>query len=146
MKKKIIYFIFFLILIILFVIIAFLTINNENKTSNEDSKYAKNVNDDIKINTSEELKEEIIFNNLKFSNIELIRKDGMTIFLADIQNMGEEKAEAQVVKISFINENELTIKEVEPHIRELLPNEVYRFSIGMVEDIVDIKKISIKEP
>ena len=146
MKKKIIYFIFFLILIILFVIIAFLTINNENKTSNEDSKYAKNVNDDIKINTSEELKEEIIFNNLKFSNIELIRKDGMTIFLADIQNMGEEKAKAQVVKISFINENELTIKEVEPHIRELLPNEVYRFSIGMVEDIVDIKKISIKEP
>ena len=146
MKKKIIYFIFFLILIILFVIIAFLTINNENKTSNEDSKYAKNVNDDIKINTSEELKEEIIFNNLKFSNIELIRKDGMTIFLADIQNMGEEKAKAQVLKISFINENELTIKEVEPHIRELLPNEVYRFSIGMVEDIVDIKKISIKEP
>ena len=146
MKKKIIYFIFFLILIILFVIIVFLTINNENKTSNENSKYAKNVNDDIKINISEELKEEIIFNNLKFSNIELIRKDGMTIFLADIQNMGEEKAKAQVVKISFINENELTIKEVEPHIRELLPNEVYRFSIGMVEDIVDIKKISIKEP
>ena len=134
-------------LIVVIVIVANGGKNEENNVQNKEvENYSTVLDDGTKVNTSEKLKETKMYGNIQISNMRIAKQEEMTVIMADIQNTGESVLARQKVKITMLDENGETITEITPEIRELQSGEVYTFSAGMTEDVVNAKDYTIGEP
>lgn len=151
MDKSKIWLLIVLIVIIALIVVIIIAANggkdNDNKMqNNNEENYSTVLDDGTKINTSEKLKETKIYGSIQMSNMKIARQGEMTVLMADIQNIGESVLAKQRVKITLLDEAGQVITEITPDIRELQSGEVYTFSAGMTEDIVNAQNYTIGEP
>ena len=89
-----------------------------SKTVVVEEKHSEKLADGGRINTSTKLKEEKEFNGLKFTNISLLKQNGNTMLLADVENnSGKDLSSGQKLILVF---KDSTGKEV-GQIESLLP-------------------------
>ena len=116
-KKKGIRIIDIIVLIIIIIVFSVIIKNIMKNKSNEQNdiqatiiqtegqeKYTKTLEDETKLNTSEKLKEDKKFENLKIKEIQLTYKDGVTNLLATIENTTQTKIEMQNVEIILLDD------------------------------------------
>ncbi len=100
-----------LLVVIAIVIVAILLIvrskNNANGKNNGNGRgenlgeFVQVLEDGTMLNTSDKLNDIKTFGIYELSNIQVTVQDGQTLILADVKNIGEEKADVAFVDIVF---------------------------------------------
>lgn len=95
--------------------------NGDSTGSNESQDLVEKLQDGTKLNISDKLSETKTFGNYEISNIQLTEKNGESLILADVKNIGSDKMEMKFADIKLVDKegNEITtlsaiIGEVEP--------------------------------
>lgn len=91
------------------------------KTNKDSQDMVEKLKDGTKLNTSDKLSETKTFGNYEVSNIQLTEKNGESLILADVKNIGSAKMEMKFADVKLVDKegNEITtlqavIGEVEP--------------------------------
>ena len=83
---------------------------NETSTTNiataNEEQYVTQLDDGTKLNTSEDLRGVKTYNDLEISNIQVTSQDGRTVIIADVKNNASTDHEAEIVKLTFLGEND----------------------------------------
>lgn len=76
----------------------------------EPEEFVNLSEDGTKVNTSSKLSETKKFENYEISNIKLTAKDGQSLVLADVKNVGEAKTDVTLINIKVLDKegNEIT--------------------------------------
>lgn len=142
-----------IVLVVIFVIFNLNNIKeNENteqgnvtQTEEENLKYSAKLEDGTKINTSDNLKKVKKYKNLEFSNIQFTSKNGSSVILADVKNVGDTKHESEIIKITILGDNNEVITEIAPVIDNVEAGETIKFNAIITADVVEAKDIKIEE-
>lgn len=147
----------FLILIAIIVIIVVIVINNRNGNSHKND-FASNTNttenninykeldDGTRVNISPKLNEEKIYNGLKFSNISLFSKDGITNIIADVTNtQSVDLPDYTNVDITFYDENGEKLESVMGIIMPLKASETTQLKASLMFDYSNAYDLKITE-
>lgn len=117
----------------------------QEKTEQNEEKYTSKLEDGTKINTSEELNSQKIYKNLEISNIQYTEKNGITVLLADVKNIGKTKHEREIVKITILGKDGETISEIKPIIGEIEVGETKKLNASITADVANAKDFKIEE-
>ncbi len=116
----------------------------QNVQVNEE-KYTEVLDDGTKINTSEEFNNKKRYKSLEISNIQYTEKDGMSVLLADVKNMGSTKHEIEIVRITILGENGEEITKIKPVIGNIEPGETIKLNASITADVANAKDFKIEE-
>ena len=116
---------------------------NETQQTEQEEKYTTELEDGTKINTSEEFNSSKRYNNLEISNIQYTEKNGMTVMLADVKNVGTTKHEKEIVRIEIIGDNGEIITELKPVIGEIEVGETIKLNASVTADVANAKDFRI---
>lgn len=109
-----------------------------------EEKYTTELNDGTKINTSEEFNSVKKYNNLEISNMQFTEKDGKSVMLADVKNIGSTTHEVEIVKVTILGENGETITEIKPIIGKVEPGETIKLNATISADVANAKNFKIE--
>ena len=109
-----------------------------------EEKYVTELNDGTKVNTSEDLKQVKRYNDLEISNIQYTSKDGKTVLLADVKNVGSTTHEPEIVRLTVLGENGEVITEAKPAIERIEPGETKQINASISADVANAKDIRIE--
>lgn len=109
-----------------------------------EEKYTTELNDGTKINTSEEFNSVKKYNNLEISNMQFTEKDGKSVMLADVKNIGITTHEVEIVKVTILGENGETITEIKPIIGKVEPGETIKLNATISADVANAKDFKIE--
>lgn len=109
-----------------------------------EEKYTTELNDGTKINTSEEFNSVKKYNNLEISNMQFTEKDGKSVMLADVKNVGSTTHEVEIVKVTILGENGETITEIKPIIGKVEPGETIKLNASISADVANAKDFKIE--
>lgn len=109
-----------------------------------EEKYTTELNDGTKINTSEEFNSVKKYNNLEISNMQFTEKDGKSVMLADVKNIGITTHEVEIVKVTILGENGETITEIKPIIGKVEPGETIKLNATISADVANAKNFKIE--
>lgn len=109
-----------------------------------EEKYTTELNDGTKINTSEEFNSVKKYNNLEISNMQFTEKDGKSVMLADVKNIGSTTHEVEIVKVTILGENGETITEIKPIIGKVEPGETIKLNATISADVANAKDFKIE--
>lgn len=144
--------IFILIAIIVIVVAVILIMNTGKRKSKPEGNqivnklnYAVELDDGTKLNTSEDMKNVKKYKDLEISNIQFTSKDGNSVLLADVKNVGTTKHESEIVKITILGDNDEVITDIVPVIGTVEPGETIKLNAIVTADVVDAKDIKIEE-
>ena len=124
------------------------TVDKEEEKQEEEEieeKYTVKLEDGSKINVSEEFNTTKRYKDLEISNIQYTEKNGITVLLADVKNIGTSKHEIEIVKIAILGENGETITELNPIIGEIEVGETIKINANVSADVVNAKDLRIEE-
>lgn len=80
----------------------------------EEVKYYQTLEDGTKLNNSTELNKEREYKGLKISNIQLTEKNGMTVLLANVENVsGKDINDFTDIDITFYDKDKNKIETIE---------------------------------
>lgn len=80
----------------------------------EEIKYYQTLEDGTKLNNSTELNKEREYKGLKISNIQLTEKNGMTVLLANVENVsGKDINDFTDIDITFYDKDKNKIETIE---------------------------------
>lgn len=116
---------------------------NENNNVVEE-KYVSQLEDGTKLNISEELNETKKYKDLEISNIQYTEKDGMTVLLADVTNVGDTIQKEEIVKIVVLGENGETLTDFKTIIEEIKPGETKQINASVTADFANAKDFKIE--
>lgn len=127
------------ILLIMIVIVKF-------QRKNEDKMpYVIMLEDGTKLNIGKRFNKSKKYKNLKIDNMQYTEKDGITVLLADVTNISKEKYEEEIVKLTFIGNNEETIAEINPIIEQLEPGETKKINVSITGDLSSAIDFTVEE-
>ena len=109
-----------------------------------EEKYTTELNDGTKINTSEEFNSVKKYNDLEISNMQFTEKDGKSVMLADVKNIGSTTHEVEIVKVTILGENGETITEIKPIIGKVEPGETIKLNASISADVANAKDFKIE--
>lgn len=108
-------------------------------------KYATNIEDGTKINNSTEFNKSKKYNNIEISNIQFTYEEGRSVLLADMKNTGSTKHNAEIVKITILDENNQAIDVLSPEIPNMEPGATKQLNVIISgKDAVNAKDFKIE--
>lgn len=114
-------------------------------TENNTEKYATNIEDGTKINNSTEFNKTKRYNNIEFTNIQFTYEEGRSVLLADMKNTGSIKHNAEIVKITILDENNQAIDVLSPVIKDIEPGATEQLNVIISgKDAVNAKDFKIE--
>lgn len=114
--------------------------------SNNTEKYATNIEDGTKINNSTEFNKTKKYNNIEISNIQFTYEEGRSVLLADMKNVGSTKHNAEIVKITILDENNQVIDIFSPAIPDIEPGATETLNLIITgANCVNAKDFKIEE-
>lgn len=131
-------------LLIILVLIIFITIkkdqkqNNQEITENNQEILVQTLEDGTKLNTSTKLLETKKIENLEISNSQLTNKEGKTILLADVKNVGSTTIQMIQLEITLVDSNQKKIEKLDGLLGTIKPGETVQLNIEATEDYSDI--------
>ena len=137
-KSKIIIRVSIIILLIILVIVGIMLYINYCKTTGTSIIFQKySLQQKNPENISEELIKEKVFQEMKITDIEIKKEDGIIYFSANIKNETDQNFEGRNVKIKFVDENNKPIANLKNKIEEIKPNEAINMQISTSMDIMN---------
>ena len=118
--------------------------NEVNQIEEEKEKYTEKLSDGTKINNSSEFNETKKYNNLEITDIQFTSKDGNSVLLANIKNIGTTTHKIEIVKITILGENGEEITTLEPVIEEIEPGETEQLNAIVTADVANAKDFKIE--
>ena len=115
---------------------------NQGQTVNEE-KYTTELDDGTKINTSEEFAKTKTYKNLEISNMQFTSKDGMTVLLADVKNIGSTNHEKEIVKLELLGENGEVLTDGKPVLGDVKPGETTKLNVSFMGNHTNAKDFRI---
>lgn len=109
----------------------------------QQEKYTKILEDSTKLNTSEKLKEDKKFEELKVKDIQLTYKDGVTNLLATIENSTQTKIEMQNVEIVLLDEKGEELYRMPGIIEEIEEGKTTQLNCSVTADFSNVYDFSI---
>ena len=104
------------------------------KNTAEKDEYVEVLKDGTRINKSENLKQVKTLGVLEFSNIQLSNKNGQSVLLADVKNMGSTATEMQLVDVIILGKNGEQLTKVIGAVAPLEGGESSQLNISMTMD------------
>lgn len=153
-EKKIVYGVVSVFIILIIVTLIVKGINNKDNTqeeseiqteNNDGLKYSMELEGGLKINTSKELTATKKYKNLEISNIQFTSKDGNSVILADIKNVGDTIQEEEIVGIDIIGADGQVMTTLSAKISKIEPGETKKLNTTVSADVVNAKNIEIKD-
>ena len=138
-KKTII--ITLLIILALIIFIAIKKDKRQNKheiTENNQEILVQTLEDGTKLNTSTKLLETKKIENLEISNSQLTNKEGKTILLADVKNVGSTTIQMIQLEITLVDSNQKEIEKLDGLLGTIKLGETVQLNIEATEDYSDI--------
>lgn len=137
-KKK--YIIIFIVILILFFI--FDVIKYQKKTRIENNKCNIDTNkveiiEEVEENSPEKIKEDKQVENLEITDINLVRENETTKFIAVVHNNTENKFYGSNAIVSFINKNGDVYYELSIYIPEINSNDIGEINAALPDDITN---------
>ena len=138
-----------LLLIILVLIIFFVTKkdkkqNNKNTIENNQEILVQTLEDGTKLNTSTKLSEIKKVGDLEISKSQLTNKDGQTMLLADVKNVGNTTIQMIQLEITLIDSNQKEIEKLDGLLGTIKPGETVQLNVAATEDYTDIYDYIVK--
>ena len=137
-------------LLIILVLIIFIAIkkdkkqNNQEITENNQEILVQTLEDGTKLNTSTKLLETKKIENLEISNSQLTNKEGKTILLADVKNVGSTTIQMIQLEITLVDSNQKKIEKLDGLLGTIKPGETVQLNIEATEDYSDIYDYTVK--
>ena len=131
-------------LLIILALIIFIAIkkdkkqNNQEITENNQEILVQTLEDGTKLNTSTKLLETKKVENLEISNSQLTNKEGKTILLADVKNVGSTTIQMIQLEITLVDSNQKKIEKLDGLLGTIKPGETVQLNIEATEDYSDI--------
>lgn len=120
-----------------------------SKTVVVEEKHSEKLADGGRVNTSTKLKEEKEFYGLRFTNISLVKQDGNTMLLADVENnSGKDLSSGQKVIVVFKDSTGKEIEQVEcllPAIKNGATGKLNSNALTASDNIVNAYDFEVKE-
>lgn len=116
--------------VVIAVLLILLVINIVNQKENQElgktntqeeqnvEKYVTKLEDNTKINNSEEFNRTKKYKNIEISNIQFTYENGRSVLLADVKNTSNVQHTSEVVKLIMLGEN----NEILDEINAVIPN------------------------
>lgn len=111
----------------------------------QQEKYTKILEDKTKLNTSEKLKEDKKFEELKVKDIQLTYKDGVTNLLATIENTTQTKIEMQNVEIVLLDEKGKELNKIPGIIEEVEAGKTTQLNCSVTADFSNVYNFEIRK-
>lgn len=150
MSKKEKTMILVLLLILVVAIVAIVVLRNpeaETKTGEQganEEKYTTTLEDGTKLNTSSDFNATKKYNNLEISNMQFTEKDGMSVMLADVKNIGTEKHEQESVNIVVLDDNDEQIATFRAIIEDIEPGQSAKINATISASVANAKDYRIE--
>ena len=128
-------------LLIILVLIIFIAIkkdkkqNNQEITENNQEILVQTLEDGTKLNTSTKILETKKIENLEISNSQLTNKEGKTILLADVKNVGSTTIQMIQLEITLVDSNQKEIEKLLEKVNDDLSNKEKMFILGVIEGL-----------
>lgn len=140
-KKVLIY----ILVVILVIIILLIIKTNSNKGGNivdeqkiaKDEEFVEVKSDGTKVNTSNKLAESKVIDGLEVSNIRLTGKNNISKILATVKNPSNEPKGGYAVKITLLNKQGETIKEIEAYIDKVSAGDTVTLNTAATVDFAN---------
>lgn len=138
-KKTIIITILIILVLIIFVVIKKdKKQNNQEIIENNPEILVQTLEDGTKLNTSTKLSETKKVENLEISNTQITNKNGKTMLLADVKNVGTATIQMMQLEITLIDSNQKEIEKLDGLLGTIKPGETVQLNIEATEDYSDI--------
>lgn len=145
MKKDKNVWIFVGVMVVLIVVLLVVRNNNKNKKGQEvenqtqvtGEEYVNVLSDGTKINTSDKLAETKVIDGLEISNIRLTEKNNISKILATVKNSSNQTKGGYKIKITLLDKNSNTIKEIESYIDQVEPGETVTLNTAATVDFAN---------
>ncbi len=138
-------------LVLILIVIAIIIIAVLVKVKNKDNKPGGNgdgnnganeefvqiLEDGTKLNVSDKLSETKTFSNYEVSNIQLTEQDGQSLILADVKNIGNEKAGIVLVDIILLDKDGNEIVKIGGIIGETEPGQTVQLNAAATVDFAN---------
>ena len=124
------------------------SVQNSNKTVGTQNveKYATNLVGGTKINNSGEFNKNKKYKNIEISDIQFTYKNGKSVLIAKLTNIGSTKQEMEIAQITIFDENSNILGTIEPIIPELNPGETKPLNATLSGiDSINAKDFKIEE-
>ena len=144
-----------IIVVITIIVISIIMIKNKSNKqedmetskiqTEQQEKYTKLLEDKTKLNTSEKLKEDKKFEELKVKDIQLTYKDGVTNLLATIENTTQTKIEMQNVEIVLLDEKGKELNKIPGIIEEIEAGKTTLLNCSVTADFSNVYNFEIRK-
>lgn len=111
--------------------------------ANKDSDLVEKLKDGTKLNISDKLSETKTFGNYEVSNIQLTEKNGESLILADVKNIGSTKKEMKFADIKLVDKEGNEITTLQAVIGEVEPGATVQLQVSATTDFSDAYDFSI---
>ena len=108
------------------------------------NKENATVNNGVKENISEKLKEDQTFSGMKITNVVLKAEGGISSFTATVENISGNDFKAQGIVIKFVNKDGSTYTDLEGIIGDVKAGETTRIDASTTADIINAYDFSIE--
>lgn len=119
------------------------TDDTKNGETTKEETYTTKLEDGTRLNTSEELKATKRYKDLEISNIQFTEKNGMSVLLADVKNIGSSTHEKETVKITITGEDG-NKTEVKALIGEIKAGETKKLNTSITANKVNASNFEIE--
>lgn len=121
---------------------------NSNTTGNATSSKPTEENvelleDGTKLNVSSKLSETKTAGNYEISNIQLTEKDGQSLILADVKNVGSSKTELKFAKLTLLDKDGKEITTIQAIIGEAEPGATVQLNASATMDFANAYDFTI---
>ena len=77
------------------------------------------------------------------SNMQFTSKDGMTVLLADVKNIGSTNHEKEIVKLELLGENGEVLTDGKPVLGDVKPGETIKLNVSFMGNHTNAKDFRI---
>ena len=163
MKKKEKKMLLLLVVVAIIIIVALTKIAGKKNTSDKNNANSGNnggstsevadvqagefeqiLDDGSKMNTSNKLAETKKFGNYEVSNIQLTERDGQSLILADVKNVGESKADITLIDITLTDKDGNEITTIGGIIGDVEAGETVQLNASATTDFANAYDISFQ--
>ena len=116
----------------------------QEETLVNEEKYATELSDGTKLNTSEDFNNTKTYGNLTISKIQYTARNGTSVLLADVTNNGSTRHEVEIVKITILGDNNEVITEIKPVLGDIEPGETIKLNASISADVTNARDFTIE--
>ena len=116
----------------------------EDQETQEPEEFVEVLEDGTKLNKSDKLSETKTVGNYEISNIQLTEKDGQSLILADVKNIGETKSEVTLIDITLLDKDGNEIITIGGIIGDAEPGATVQLNAAATTDFANAYDFTVK--